>query len=66
MVDQAKIEALTAVEGRRFEGRPASFDGRDLPRYPDDAAGVPMSWMDELYDHPPLWVSHGRARGSGS
>jgi len=21
--------------------------------------GVPMSWMDELYDHPPLWVSHG-------
>ncbi len=18
-----------------------------------------MSWMDELYDHPPLWVSHG-------
>ena len=26
---------------------------RTMPR------GVPMSWMDELYDHPPLWVSHG-------
>src|SRR5512146_477975 len=29
---------------------------RTMPR------GVPMSWMDELYDHPPLWVS----RGAGS
>ena len=26
---------------------------RTMPR------GVPMSWMDELYDHPPVWVSHG-------
>src|ERR1700734_2505945 len=26
---------------------------RTMPR------GVPMSWMDELYDHPPLWVSRG-------
>ena len=26
---------------------------RTMPR------GVPMSWMDELYDHPPLWMSHG-------
>ena len=60
MVDQAKIEALTAVEGRRFEvDRPRSMDAtsratRTMPR------GVPMSWMDELYDHPPLWVSHGQ------
>jgi glutamate-1-semialdehyde 2,1-aminomutase len=22
--------------------------------------GVPMSWMDDLYEHPPVWVSHGR------
>lgn len=21
--------------------------------------GVPMSWMDDLYEHPPVWVSHG-------
>ena len=21
--------------------------------------GVPMAWMDDLYDHPPVWVSHG-------
>jgi glutamate-1-semialdehyde 2,1-aminomutase len=28
--------------------------GRPPPR------GVPMAWMDDLYDHPLLWVSHGR------
>lgn len=22
--------------------------------------GVPMSWMDDLYEHPPVWVSHGQ------
>jgi glutamate-1-semialdehyde 2,1-aminomutase len=21
--------------------------------------GVPMSWMDDLYEHPPVWVTHG-------
>jgi glutamate-1-semialdehyde 2,1-aminomutase len=61
-MDQAKIQALAAIEGKRFENdRPHSMRAtaratRTMPR------GVPMSWMDELYDHPPLWVS----RGSGS
>ena len=55
----AKIDALAAVEGERFEiDRPRSMQATaratsTMPR------GVPMSWMDELYDHPPLWVSHG-------
>jgi glutamate-1-semialdehyde 2,1-aminomutase len=55
----AKIDALAAVERERFENdRPRSMRAtaratRTMPR------GVPMSWMDELYDHPPLWVSHG-------
>jgi glutamate-1-semialdehyde 2,1-aminomutase len=58
-MDQAKIEALAAAEGQRFhDERPRSRDAtaratRTMPR------GVPMSWMAELYDHPPLWVSHG-------
>jgi glutamate-1-semialdehyde 2,1-aminomutase len=58
-VDQAKIEALAAAEGEWFrDERPRSMEAtsraaRTMPR------GVPMSWMDELYDHPPLWVSHG-------
>jgi glutamate-1-semialdehyde 2,1-aminomutase len=58
-MDQAKVETLAATEGKRFrDDRPRSMEAtsratRTMPR------GVPMSWMDELYDHPPLWVSHG-------
>src|ERR1700758_1931204 len=58
-VDQAKVKALAAVEEQRFrDDRPRSVEAtsraaRTMPR------GVPMSWMEELYDHPPLWVSHG-------
>jgi glutamate-1-semialdehyde 2,1-aminomutase len=22
--------------------------------------GVPMAWMEDLYEHPPVWISHGR------
>src|SRR6202012_653756 len=58
-MDQAKIEALAATERERFRnGRPRSMEAtsraaRTMPR------GGPMSWMDEPYDHPPVWVSHG-------
>ena len=58
-MDQAKIEALGAAERQRFQDdRPRSREAaaratRTMPR------GVPMSWMEELYDHPPVWVSHG-------
>lgn len=58
-MDQARVEALAAAERKWFrDGRPRSMEATSratgtMPR------GVPMSWMDELYDHPPLWVSHG-------
>jgi glutamate-1-semialdehyde 2,1-aminomutase len=58
-MDQARVEALAAAEEKRFrDSRPRSMEATaratgTMPR------GVPMSWMDELYDHPPLWVSHG-------
>jgi glutamate-1-semialdehyde 2,1-aminomutase len=58
-VDQARIETLAAVEQKRFQDdRPRSMAATaraaaTMPR------GVPVSWMDELYDHPPMWVSHG-------
>jgi glutamate-1-semialdehyde 2,1-aminomutase len=61
-VDQAKVGELAAAELERFRNdRPRSMEAtsraaRTMP------GGVPMSWMDELYDHPPLWVS----RGAGS
>ena len=25
--------------------------------------GVPMAWMDDLYEHPPVWVAHGDGAG---
>jgi glutamate-1-semialdehyde 2,1-aminomutase len=58
-MDHAKVEPLAAAESERFRNeRPRSRNAtsratRTMPR------GVPMSWMDELYDHPPVWVSHG-------
>jgi glutamate-1-semialdehyde 2,1-aminomutase len=58
-MDRDRIATLAAAEGERFEReRPRSMQATarargTMPR------GVPMSWMDELYDHPPLWVSHG-------
>ncbi len=58
-MDQARIGALAVAEAERFrDDRPRSMEAtsratRTMPR------GVPVSWMDELYDHPPVWVSHG-------
>lgn len=53
------VEALLTDENERFVAeRPQSTErlGRaraTLPR------GVPMSWMEDLYEHPPVWVTHG-------
>jgi glutamate-1-semialdehyde 2,1-aminomutase len=50
---------MLAVENERFvTERPQSAARleqaqRTMPR------GVPMSWMDDLYEHPPVWVTHG-------
>ncbi len=58
-IDLARVRELEVTENARFVGeRPRSIAlqeqaRRSMPR------GVPMSWMDDLYDHPPAWVSHG-------
>jgi glutamate-1-semialdehyde 2,1-aminomutase len=58
-VDAARVERLSAAENERFVAeRPASTARlerarRTMPR------GVPMSWMDDLYEHPPAWITHG-------
>ena len=50
---------MLAAENERFVAeRPQSTARlerarRTMPR------GVPMSWMDDLYEHPPVWVTHG-------
>jgi glutamate-1-semialdehyde 2,1-aminomutase len=58
-VDAGRVEQLGAVENERFDGeRPISRARlerarRTMPR------GVPSSWMDDLYEHPPVWITHG-------
>jgi glutamate-1-semialdehyde 2,1-aminomutase len=58
-VDARAIERLGVTENERFVAeRPLSAARlerarRTMPR------GVPSSWMDDLYEHPPVWVTHG-------
>jgi glutamate-1-semialdehyde 2,1-aminomutase len=61
-IDLDRARALEESENARFVAeRPRSTEllerGRQsMPR------GVPMAWMDDLYEHPPVWVE----RGEGS
>ena len=58
-IDPARVKQLEEEESARFVAdRPRSMANTEqarglMPR------GVPMSWMDDLYEHPPMWVSHG-------
>lgn len=58
--DQDRLQALEERENARFVAeRPKSLallerSRRTMPR------GVPMSWMDDLYEHPPVFVAQGR------
>jgi glutamate-1-semialdehyde 2,1-aminomutase len=59
LIDLERIEKLKLEEDARFlKERPRSMalleqGRRSMPR------GVPMSWMDDLWDHPPIWVAEG-------
>ncbi|MFP5344004.1 MAG: transaminase [Candidatus Limnocylindria bacterium] len=59
MIDRTHLDALEARENARFVAeRPRSMallerSRRTMPR------GVPMAWMDDLYEHPPVFVAHG-------
>jgi glutamate-1-semialdehyde 2,1-aminomutase len=59
ILDPERTGALEEAENGRFESeRPRSMAllerGRgSMPR------GVPMSWMDDLYEHAPVWVTEG-------
>jgi glutamate-1-semialdehyde 2,1-aminomutase len=58
-VRRRQVEDLLTRENERFVAeRPRSTaqlkrGGATMPR------GVPMSWMEDLYEHPPVWVTHG-------
>jgi glutamate-1-semialdehyde 2,1-aminomutase len=58
-IDLERARALREAENARFVAeRPESMARLDRSRA-SMPRGVPMSWMDDLYDHPPVWVSHG-------
>ena len=58
-IDSQRVSALAAAENARFVAeRPRSMElgaraAGSMPR------GVPMAWMDDLYEHPPVWVAEG-------
>ncbi|HEY2479343.1 MAG TPA: transaminase [Solirubrobacterales bacterium] len=62
-IDRQHVEELAATENARFVAeRSRSMElweraRRSMPR------GVPMAWMDDLYDHPPAWVASGEGAG---
>jgi glutamate-1-semialdehyde 2,1-aminomutase len=62
---------LTGIDLRRARALHEAEDARFVAERPKSRAllerargsmprGVPMSWMDDLYDHPPVWISHGK------
>src|SRR4051794_39164894 len=59
-IDGKQARAMLEAENARFVAeRPKSTallqrGRRSMPR------GVPMSWMDDLYEHPPVWISEGK------
>jgi glutamate-1-semialdehyde 2,1-aminomutase len=59
-IDARRAGTLLEAETARFIAeRPRSMTllrraRKSMPR------GVPMSWMDDLYEHPPVWVAYGR------
>ena len=58
-IDRARVRELEEAENARFVAeRPRSMALQDQARR-SMPRGVPMSWMDDLYEHPPVWVAHG-------
>ena len=58
-VARERVEALLALENERFvSDRPRSSAALSRARA-TMPRGVPMSWMEDLYEHPPVWVDRG-------
>ena len=58
-IDPARVRELEAVENARFVAdRPRSMELNERARR-SMLRGVPMSWMDDLYEHPAVWVAQG-------
>ena len=61
-IDLNRVRQLEEAENARFVAeRPRSVELQERARQ-SMPRGVPMSWMDDLYEHPPIWAD----RGEGS
>ncbi len=59
-IDTKRASDLGEQENARFVAeRPESMALLERARA-SMPRGVPMSWMDDMYEHPPVWVSDGR------
>jgi glutamate-1-semialdehyde 2,1-aminomutase len=58
-INPARVRELDELENARFVAeRPRSMALQERARH-SLPRGVPMAWMDDLYEHPPVWISHG-------
>jgi glutamate-1-semialdehyde 2,1-aminomutase len=58
-IDLERVSRLAEVEEARFVAeRPRSMSLLDRARA-TMPRGVPMSWMDDMWEHPPIWVAEG-------
>jgi glutamate-1-semialdehyde 2,1-aminomutase len=59
VVARERLESLLTRENERFVAeRPRSAARLERARS-TMPRGVPMSWMEDLYEHPPVWVTRG-------
>ena len=59
-IDATRVGRLEAIENARFaDERPESLARTERGRR-TMPLGVPSAWMDDLYEHPPLWVATGK------
>jgi glutamate-1-semialdehyde aminotransferase len=58
-VARERVDQLLTRENERFIHERPESTARLAQARVTMPRGVPMSWMDDLYDHPPVWVSHG-------
>ena len=58
-IDRARVRELEEAENARFvTERPKSMALQEQARH-SMPRGVPVSWMDDMYEHPPVWVAEG-------
>jgi glutamate-1-semialdehyde 2,1-aminomutase len=58
-IDETRLEQLAAIENALFVRERPGSQARLVQARKSMPRGVPMPWMEDLYDHPPVWVTHG-------